>query len=67
MKFDYCIGNPAYNADFTNSGDNGNYAAPVYNDFLDAAYEVSNKVERFIQQDFCLMLARHQRNGIQKC
>ena len=45
MKFDYCIGNPAYNADFTNSGDNGNYAAPVYNDFLDAAYEVSNKVE----------------------
>lgn len=38
MKFDYCIGNPAYNADFTNSGDNGNYAAPVYNDFLDAAY-----------------------------
>lgn len=45
MKFDYCIGNPPYNEDFSNSGDNGNYAAPVYNDFLDATYEVGQKVE----------------------
>lgn len=45
MKFDYIVSNPPYNSDFSNSGDNGNYAAPVYNDFLDAAYEVGNKVE----------------------
>lgn len=45
MKFDYAIGNPPYNEDFANSGDNGNFAAPVYNDFLDATYKVANKVE----------------------
>ena len=29
--FDFCIGNPPYNADFNESGQNGNYAHPVYN------------------------------------
>ena len=43
--FDYCIGNPPYNADFNESGQNGNYAQPVYNDFMDAANEVAEKVE----------------------
>lgn len=43
--FDYAIGNPPYNADFNNSGQNGNYAQPVYNDFMDAANEVAEKVE----------------------
>ena len=43
--FDYVIGNPPYNEDFENSGDNGNYAKPVYDKFMDAAYEVSDKVE----------------------
>ena len=43
--FDYVIGNPPYNEDFENSGENGNYAKPVYNYFMDAAYEVSDKVE----------------------
>lgn len=43
--FDYVIGNPPYNEDFENSGDNGNYAKPVYNYFMDAAYEVAYKVE----------------------
>lgn len=45
MKFDYCLGNPPYNEDFSNSGDNGNYAAPVYNKFLDEIYKVGDKVE----------------------
>ena len=45
MKFDYIIGNPPYNEDFENSGDNGNFAKPVYNYFMDAAYEMSDKVE----------------------
>ena len=43
--FDYVIGNPPYQEDFNNSGDNKNYAKPVYNLFMDAAYEVSDKVE----------------------
>lgn len=43
--FDYVIGNPPYNEDFENSGDNGNYAKPVYNYFMDATYEIADKVE----------------------
>lgn len=43
--FDFVIGNPPYNADFSNSGDNGNFAAPVYNEFMDASYNVADKVE----------------------
>ena len=43
--FDFVIGNPPYNADFNNSGKNGNYAQPVYNDFMDAANEMAEKVE----------------------
>lgn len=44
MKFDYAIGNPAYQAEFTLEG-NKTYAAPVYNKFMDAAAEVADKVE----------------------
>ena len=43
--FDYVIGNPPYNEDFENSGDNGNFAKPVYNYFMAATYEVADKVE----------------------
>lgn len=43
--FDYVIGNPPYNEDFENSGENGNFAKPVYNCFMDATYEVADKVE----------------------
>ena len=40
--FDYVIGNPPYNEDFENSGDNGNFAKPVYNYFMDATYDDLN-------------------------
>lgn len=42
--FDFCIGNPPYQKEFTKDG-NKTYAAPVYNDFMDAADTVSEKVE----------------------
>ena len=42
--FDYVIGNPPYQEEFTADG-NKSYAAPVYNDFMDAAYDVADKVE----------------------
>lgn len=38
------IGNPPYNQEFTTQG-NKSFAAPVYNDFMDAANEVADKVE----------------------
>lgn len=43
--FDYVIGNPPYNEDFENSGENGNFAKPVYNQFIDAVNGVAEKVE----------------------
>lgn len=43
--FDYAVGNPPYNSDFSESGENGNFAKPVYNIFMDAAYKVAEKVE----------------------
>lgn len=43
--FDFAIGNPPYNDDFDKSGDNGNFGSPVYHVFMDAANEVSEKVE----------------------
>lgn len=44
MKFDFCIGNPPYQEEFTSDG-NKTYAAPVYNAFIDAAIDVASKVE----------------------
>ena len=42
--FDYVIGNPPYQEEFTSDG-NKTYAAPVYNQFMDATFEVAEKVE----------------------
>lgn len=43
MKFDFAIGNPPYQDE--TMGDNKTFAPPVYNKFMDAAYEVADKVE----------------------
>lgn len=43
MKFDYVIGNPPYQDETL--GDNKGFAPPVYNKFLDASYEIADKVE----------------------
>ncbi len=43
MKFDFVIGNPPYQDNTI--GENDTYAPPVYNKFLDAAYQVADKVE----------------------
>lgn len=44
MKFDFVIGNPPYNDDFNNWGNNANFAKPIYNLFIDEARKVSDKV-----------------------
>ena len=41
MKFDYCVGNPPYQGDSDNNG----RKPPVYNHFMDEAYEFANAVE----------------------
>lgn len=43
MKFDYIIGNPPFQEE--SEGDNKTYAKPVYNFFLDAAYQLGDVVE----------------------
>lgn len=40
MKFDFCIGNPPYQESQEATSD-----TPVYNDFMDAAYSVADRVE----------------------
>ena len=44
MKFDFVIGNPPYQEDVEDS-DNKTFKPPVYNIFMDAAYEVGDAVE----------------------
>lgn len=41
MKFDFCIGNPPYQED----NDNSVRKSPVYNLFMDAAYDIADVVE----------------------
>lgn len=43
MKFDFVIGNPPFHDETL--GDNNTYAPQIYYKFLDAAYEISDKVE----------------------
>lgn len=43
--FDIVIGNPPYQASVPSESDNKTYAAPVYNEFMDAANTVADKVE----------------------
>ena len=42
MKFDFCIGNPPYQDE--SLGDNSTYTPQVYNKFLDASFEIADKV-----------------------
>ena len=44
MKFDFIIGNPPYQEEVGESG-NKTYATPIYNKFIDCAYELSDRVE----------------------
>ena len=39
MKFDFCIGNPPYQEETENNGRQN----PVYNLFMDAAYQVADR------------------------
>ncbi len=41
MKFDFCIGNPPYQEEIENNGRQN----PVYNYFMDAAYEIADCTE----------------------
>ena len=43
--FDFAIGNPPYQEEFSSDG-NKTYAAPVYNKFMDAVAEVLLQIGR---------------------
>lgn len=43
MKFDFIVGNPPYQDNTI--GDNDTYAPPIYNKFMDAAFDIADKVE----------------------
>ena len=43
MKFDFIIGNPPYQEE--QEGDNKTYFPPIYNLFLDNAYDIADRVE----------------------
>ena len=45
MKFDFCIGNPPYQESVKEDSENKTYFSPVYNKFMEAAYEIADKVE----------------------
>lgn len=45
MKWDFAVGNPAYQAAVDETGDNKTFSAPVYNLFLDEAFKIADKVE----------------------
>ena len=48
MKFDFIIGNPPYQEEQNSTDvDNSlkNYAPPIYHHFMDAAYQLADKVE----------------------
>ena len=42
IKFDFCVSNPPYQDDVKNQGDRAN---PLYHKFMDAAFELADKVE----------------------
>lgn len=42
MKFDFCIGNPPYQDEVKNEGDRAN---PLYDKFMDSAFEIADCVE----------------------
>lgn len=42
MKFDVVIGNPPYQDE--SKGDNDNFASPIYNEFMDLSFKLSNLV-----------------------
>lgn len=44
MKFDFIIGNPPYQDEVEDS-ENKTFMPPIYNQFMDATYEIADKVE----------------------
>ena len=64
-KFYAVVGNPPYQSDSV--GGNDSYAPQIYNVFLDAAYEVGDKVEMVHPARFCLTLGVRRKRGTERC
>lgn len=64
FKFDYVVGNPPYQDNVR--GENENFAPPVYHDFMDASYAVSDKVLLIHPARFLFNLGRTPKPWNQK-
>ena len=62
MKFDFVIGNPPFQDNTEGTSDN-----PLYHDFMDAAYEVGEKVELITPARFLFNAGKTPKNGTKKC
>lgn len=62
MKFDYCIGNPPYQAENENNHRN----PPVYHSFMDAAYTIADKVELITPARFLFNAGQTPKNWNEK-
>ena len=62
-KFYAVIGNPPYQSD----KDDNDRKPPIYDAFMDAAYEVGERVELVTPGRFCLMRDKPQNHGMKKC
>lgn len=63
MKFDFAIGNPPYQEDRQG---NSNTALPVYHQFMEAAYSVSNATELITPARFLFNAGRTPKDWNQK-
>lgn len=61
MKFDFCIGNPPYQETQDATSDK-----PVYNEFMDAAYDIADKVELITPARFLFNAGKTPRNWNEK-
>ena len=61
MKFDYVIGNPPYQEMLENTSDR-----PVYNDFMEASYRISDKVELITPARYLFNAAKTPKEWNQK-
>ena len=61
MKFDYVIGNPPYQEEMEGTSDN-----PIYNNFMDAAYVIGEKVELITPARFLFNAGKTPKSWNQK-
>lgn len=63
MKWDFAIGNPAYQVENPAS----NRQEPVYHYFMEEASKIAEVTEMITPARFCLMQGKLRKHGMRKC